>query len=230
MAHFHVGEFNFSSFVSRKWSLKEFHSVTLSSRSCSFECICWHPSLHFEQRLGSSALSLMWLSACWVHRVRGLIRLVRKGMESHPSCQIQLCAPLASKREEIFHFPHFSVGFYVCVFLSPPFVTTASLSPPFSCLSYSLLHSATNSPPFFLLFLFLPLWVWLKVTVHTGSLSQRKEGEWSRKKDEGNSENSRGAWGAGRLSTVLCTHHFFALDMIGEVWKDTWARRLSKNA
>lgn len=111
----------------------------------------------------------------------------------------------------------------MCVFLSPPFVTTASLSPPFSCLSYSLLHSATNSPPFFLLFLFLPLWVWLKVTVHTGSLSQRKEGEWSRKKDEGNSENSRGAWGAGRLSTVLCTHHFFALDMIGEVWKDTWA-------
>lgn len=228
MAHFHVGEFNFSSFVSRKWSLKEFHSVTLSSRSCSFECICWHPSPHFEQRLGSSALSLMWLSACWVHRVRGLIRLVRKGMESHPSCQIQLCAPLASKREEIFHFPHFSVGFYVCVFLTPPFVATASLSPPFSCLSYSLLHSATNSPPpLFLLFLFLPLWVWLKVTVHTGSLSQRKEGEWSRKKDEGNSENS---WGAGRLSTVLCTHHFFALDMIGEVWKDTWARRLSKNA
>lgn len=158
MAHFHVGEFNFSSFVSRKWSLKEFHSVTLSSRSCSFECICWHPSLHFEQRLGSSALSLMWLSACWVHRVRGLIRLVRKGMESHPSCQIQLCAPLASKREEIFHFPHFSVGFYVCVCSSPLLLLPLPLCHPRSHV-YPILSSIlqlTPPPPSFFLFFSFP--------------------------------------------------------------------------
>lgn len=86
-------------------------------------------------------------------------------MESHPSCQIQLCAPLASKREEIFHFPHFSVGFYVCV-PQPSFC--------YHCLSVTPVLMFIL---FFLLFLFLPLWVWLKVTVHTGSLSQRKEGE-----------------------------------------------------
>ncbi len=52
-------------------------------------------------------------SLCRVHfRVRGLIRLLRKGMESHLSCQIQLCALLASKSGEIFHFPHFCVGFF----------------------------------------------------------------------------------------------------------------------
>lgn len=103
-------------------------------------------------------------------------------MESHPSCQIQLCAPLASKREEIFHFPHFSVGFYVCVFLSPPFVTTASLSPPFSCLSYSLLHSATNSPPLLSSFSFpSPVGVveghrahWLTFTEERGRVKQEK--------------------------------------------------------
>lgn len=130
---------------------RNFHSVTLSSRSCSFKCICWHPSLHFEQRLGSSALSLMWLSVCWVHRVRALIRLVRKGMESHPSCQIQLCAPLASKRREIFHFPHFSIGFYVSACSSPLLFFPLPLCHPCSHVYPILSSILLLLPPFFLL-------------------------------------------------------------------------------
>lgn len=74
--------------------------LALKSRSCMFMKGC------------GPCLQLFLFSV--VHcRVRGLIRLLSKRTESHLSCQIQLCAPLASKREEIFHFPHF--GFY-----SPP--------------------------------------------------------------------------------------------------------------
>lgn len=101
-------------------------------------------------------------------RVRGLIRLVSKGMETHLSCQIQLCALLAFKRREIFHFPHFSVGFFV-FFLHP--------SSSFHRLLFTLFSplSCCYAPVFFFFFWF-SLWVWLKVILHTGSLSERREG------------------------------------------------------
>lgn len=43
-------------------------------------------------------------------RLRALIRLVRRRIGSHLSCQIQLCALLASKRREIFHFSSLQRG------------------------------------------------------------------------------------------------------------------------
>lgn len=153
---------------------------------------------HLFQRLQPSALWLS-LSLCPVHfRVRGLIRLVRKGMESHLSCQIQLCAPLASKSREIFHFPLFSVGLCVCVFFTPLLLSTACHPSPHV---YPILSSLLLlPPPRSFSFLFCSPWVWLKVTVHTGSLSQRKTRRASQgEKDEGNSENRRrGRGAAGR--------------------------------
>lgn len=95
---------------------------------------------------GLKSSSSVWCGG-FFFRVRGLIRLVRKGMETHLSCQIQLCALLASKRREIFHFPHFSVRFsfffFFLIFFTP---SSSSSSSPRLCHS-SVLSFIRFSPP-----------------------------------------------------------------------------------
>lgn len=135
-------------------------------------------------------------------------------MESHLSCQIQLCALLASKREEIFHFLHFSL-FSLPVSLS----LSSALCYASSCIYPIFL------PPFytpFNSFFFPPLLLRLGVVeghLCTDSHSQKKEGEKrSGDKDEKSYENSRERGSqAGRLSTLLCTHHFLS---------QTWLEKL----
>lgn len=143
------------------------------------------PACTFSKGSKSSTPSFLWLSVCQVHfRVRGLIRLVRRGTESHLSCQIQLCALLASKRRERFSIFLTSAWFFFSVILHPLLLSAASLSPLSSCLS----SPSCYSPPFFL----FPLWVWLKVTLHTGSLSERRE------RDKGGARQGKGQrWGGG---------------------------------
>lgn len=126
-------------------------------------------------------------------------------MESHLSCQIQLPAPMTSKRGEIFHFPHSSVLFFynsICAFLS---------------------SSLFFSPCCFISFPFLPSshWVWLKVT---RSLAHFRRGK---KIKDGELQNRRVGSQAAWLSTVLCTHHFLPRTWLGEVWKDAWGYSLS---
>lgn len=138
--------------------------------------------------------------------------------ESHLSCQIQLCAPLASKRREIFHCPHFSVGF--------SFVLYPSYS--FRCLSVTPLMFIPFSPPscYCPLFCFCSLWVWLKVILHTGSLSERRER--GRKKDRRRTAEEGEGQPGGQAVHSTVQSSLFASDMIGEVWKDTWGCRLSQ--
>lgn len=85
-------------------------------------------------------------------------------MESHLSCQIQLCAPLASKRREIFHFPHLNLGFFVFFVLHPP-----SLHVHLILSSFLLL-----SPPFFFLF---PVGVVEGHSAHWLTFRVEREGE-----------------------------------------------------
>lgn len=138
-------------------------------------------------------------------RVRGLIRLVSKGMETHLSCQIQLCALLAFKRREIFHFPHFSGGFF-CFFSSSLFF----FPPP---LVYPILSSVLLlCSCFFLLFLVLPVGVAEGHSAHWLTFREERGGKRCRRKGQGRTvrtaEEGEGGSQADRLFTVQCSHHF----------------------
>lgn len=166
-------------------------------------------------------------SLCPVHfRVRGLIRLVRKGMESHLSCQIQLCAPLASKSREIFHFPLFSVGFrvFVCVcssplFFFPPPVTLLPMFIPFSppsCYYPLLVHSLS---------FFVPRGCGWRSLCTLAHFHRERRGERAReKRTRGTAKiggEGEGQPGGQAVHSALHSS-LFAFDMIGEVWKDVW--------
>lgn len=118
---------------------------------------------------------------------------------------------------------YFQFSTLVWAFYSSPFFfCTVSL-----LLCCPLLMPVLFSAPFS----FCSLWVWLKVARHwlTFRIERRKQkGE----KDGVNSKNSRGGRGAVRRADCpqYCAVITFPLDMIGEVWKDTWDYRLSKNA
>lgn len=173
----------------------------------------------------------------FVFRVRGLIRLVRKGMETHLSCQIQLCALLASKRGEIFHFPHFSVRlFFFFFFLNHlhPFFFFSPLS--LLCpLVYPILSTFLMLCSCFLFFLF-PVGVveghcahWLTFREKRGGRGETRQ----EKKGQGRTvriaEEGEGQPGGQAVHSTVQSS-LFASDMIGEVWKDTWGYRLSENA
>lgn len=77
--------------------------------------------------------------------------------------------------------------------------------------------------------------MWLKVILHTGSLSEKREREEGGAGRKGQDRTVRIAeegegqpGGQAAHSTVQSS--LFASDMIGEVWKDTWGYRRSKNA
>lgn len=80
-------EFNFSSFV------RHILNVVALQYPQGFNI--------FSPGSGPRLSSFLGRVEWWVYcGVSGLIRLARKGMESHLSCQIQLRAPMASKRRD----------------------------------------------------------------------------------------------------------------------------------
>ena len=106
-------------------------------------------------------------------------------MESHLSCQIQLCAPLASKRRDIFPFSSLKQAFFLS--FNPSFLFPAPSPHVYTNLSSILLLYTTHL--LFPFFCFSSPWVWLKVILHTLAYFQRGERErW----------NSRGGRGAAR--------------------------------
>lgn len=130
-------------------------------------------------------------------RVRGLIRLVSKGMETHLSCQIQLCALLAFKRRKIFHF--FSVARSVFLHPSSFHRLLFTLFSPLSC-CYA---------PVFSSFLVLPVGVAEGHSAHWLTFREERGGKRGRRKGQGRTaeEGERGSQ-ADRLFTVQCSHHF----------------------
>lgn len=181
------------------------YSNTTSLRSCSFRCIWRYANVHFSKGPSPPLPP----SVCPIHfRVWGLIRLVRKAMESHLSCQIQLCAPLASKRRDIFPFSSLKQAFFFV--LQPIFPFRCTLS---SCLHQSLLHPATihHPPPLSFFLFFLPVGVVEGHSAHW--LTFRESG--------GIAEEGEGQPGGPAVHRTVHSS-LFASDMIGEVWKDTW--------
>lgn len=108
-----------------------------------------------------------------------------------------------------FPFSSLQHGFFLFFFPLPFIVTPLRVFILFFPPSYYY-------PPVVFFFFFCSPWVWLKVILRTGSLSERRErekgregGERGRQKDRTECENSRARGSqAGRLSTVLCSHHF----------------------
>lgn len=122
--------------------LKEFHGVT------SFlEVLQVYLKAFQSAPLAKAQVLSSLVSVARVHfRVRGLIRLVGKRMESHLSCQIQLCA-LLSFQEKRFSIFLTSAWVFFFVLLHPSFSVTLL---PNLCFFFSILPL---SPP---LFVFVP--------------------------------------------------------------------------
>lgn len=146
----------------------------LSPRCCSFRCVCRYSCLHLKQRLPAPRLpSFLWLSVYRVHFKSERFNQTGEkgdGESSFLSDTALRSAGFQEKRD----FPFFltsALGFFRSP--SPRFLFPPPLSPPPPPCVYPLLSCILLLCPCFL-FSVCSLWVWLKVTLHTGSLSERE--------------------------------------------------------